>query len=150
MANGPDDTSHGEEASVRIRTVDRSIGIRIRARREQVGLLAAELAQVMQLTEQQLSRFEDGLERPPPGILFGLCAPLDCSIRFLFAGVDQSLELPNLTATAEDRPGASPGDHGAAQLEICNDIQEIVHVYGRLTVAERRTVLDFAQSLADG
>ena len=103
----------------------------------------------MQLSVQQLSRFEDGLERPPPRILFGLCTPLDCSIRFLFAGVDQSLELPTLTATAEDRPGASRGDHGAAQHEICNDILEIVHVYGRLAAADRRTVLDFARSLAE-
>ena len=104
----------------------------------------------MQLSVHQLSRFEDGLERPPPGILFGLCAPLDCSIRFLFAGVDQSLELPTVTATADDCPGATGGDHGAAQHEISNDILEIVHVYRRLAAADRRTVLDFARSLAEG
>ena len=149
MANGPDDTSSGEGSFARTTTVDMAIGRRIGARRAQLGLSVAELARLALVSVDQLTRFETGLERPPPGVLLRLCTPLECSIRLLFTGVDKSKNLPDEPKAPEQLGVASPAEHAAIQQEVCNDILEIVHIYGRLPSADRRLVLDFARALGE-
>jgi transcriptional regulator with XRE-family HTH domain len=65
------------------RTIRRDIGIRIRARREELNLSQEDLARRLELDQREISRWERGRVRPSGDSLHRLGSALECDWRLL-------------------------------------------------------------------
>jgi len=79
--------------------VDAYVGERIRARRTSLGLTQEHLANALQISYQQVQKYETGANRVSAGRLFELARILETDIGFFFEGLDESSD-------------AQPLDHG--------------------------------------
>lgn len=73
--------------------VDQHVGARIRERRTLMGLSQMELAERLDLTFQQVQKYERGFNRVGASRLFDLARVLDVPIAFFFEGLDQGVEI---------------------------------------------------------
>ena len=81
--NGPDDQS----PALRINSVDRYIGARIRERRIMMGVAQQQLARKIGVTYQQAHKYEHGLNRVSAGRLFDIAQALAVTPSWFFEGL---------------------------------------------------------------
>lgn len=62
--------------------IDALLGKRIQARRKELGVSAAQLAEVLDLSQQQLSRYERGLNRISATLLIDVAGLLDAPVEW--------------------------------------------------------------------
>ena len=70
--------------------VDAHVGERIRARRVEMGLTQSDLALKLDLSYQQMQKYETGGNRISAGRLWQLSKILQVDIGYFFEGVDES------------------------------------------------------------
>lgn len=112
--------------------IDVAVGSRVKLRRRQLGLSQTDLGSHVNLTFQQIQKYENGANRISASVLVRIADRLDCSIASLFgetqgARMDPSAALPGLT-----HPGAV----------------ELLRAYSESAPQHRRLVLALAQCLA--
>lgn len=66
------------------------IGIKIKNRRKELGLSGANLANKLNLSQQQISRYENGINKIPINHLVDIAEVLDCPIEWFFHGYTTS------------------------------------------------------------
>jgi transcriptional regulator with XRE-family HTH domain len=83
-------------------TIDRSVGMRVRERRCELGMTQQKLAEAVGVTFQQLQKYEGGKNRITAGRLYQLAVALGVEVGYFF----EKAEI----ATATRKPRAKAGD----------------------------------------
>src|ERR671914_368567 len=76
------------------RRIDQHVGERIRARRAELGLTQEQLAQALQVSYQQVQKYETGANRISAGRIFEISRKLDVTVGYFFEGLDADQETP--------------------------------------------------------
>lgn len=74
-----------------VQEIDRQIGLRLKKLRLELGLNAAELAEEMDSTQQQISRYETGRNKLSASQLFRLASALGVPVSWFFLDLDMGL-----------------------------------------------------------
>jgi transcriptional regulator with XRE-family HTH domain len=114
--------------------LDIALGLRVRLRRNELGLSQAKLAKATGITFQQVQKYETGTNRISFSRLVEISQALDCGVRDLIAdlGKAKSTAAISKAMAALAMPGA------AALLET----------YQRIAPQRRRAVVKLARQLA--
>lgn len=114
-----------------VNPLDRHIGQRLRAKRNDYGMSLEALAELIDVTPQQMSRYELGANRISAAQLYRIARGLDVPIGWFFEGFEEDeQELKRIsTAIREDRGLWAP--QGAADREAM-----LLDAYRRLPSAK--------------
>ena len=114
------------------RRVDAHVGERIRERRTALGLTQEHLANALDISYQQVQKYETGANRVSAGRLFEISTKLGVDVSFFFEGLDASSEI-------------IPLDHGGKNRSTI----ELVRNFGHLNDSSvRAAVSGLVKSLA--
>ena len=117
--------------------IDVRVGQRVRDRRKALGLTQDRLAQSLDLTFQQVQKYERGVNRMSASKLFEAAQVLQVPVSFFFDG-----EAPTLRAIERSEGGAD----GALSPK---ETRELLNAYTRLPNAKmRRQMLDLMKNMA--
>ncbi|HEY5338506.1 MAG TPA: helix-turn-helix transcriptional regulator [Rhizomicrobium sp.] len=97
------------------RQVDDYVGERIRVRRTELGLTQEELARHLQISYQQVQKYETGANRISAGRLYEIALELTVDAAYFFEGFDSG-------RTPEHLPH---GGHNRAAIDLVRNFQEI-------------------------
>ncbi|CAL7960400.1 Transcriptional regulator XRE family [Alphaproteobacteria bacterium] len=81
-----------------IHNVDRYVGVRLRARRVELGVSQEELAKYVKLTFQQIQKYEKGLNRISCSKLHDFSQYLRVDIDYFFKGLQEACDSGNRTS----------------------------------------------------
>ncbi len=70
--------------------IDQHVGNRIRARRNMLKLSQTELGQVLDVTFQQVQKYENGSNRVSASVLYIISGTLDVPVEYFFDGLPKS------------------------------------------------------------
>jgi transcriptional regulator with XRE-family HTH domain len=79
--------------------IDAQVGNRVRIRRMLIGMSQEKLGDLLDLTFQQVQKYEKGINRIGAGRLFEIARILDVPIDFFYDGIDASAEGPGEAGT---------------------------------------------------
>lgn len=68
--------------------MDRHVGLRVRLRRQAVGLTQPQLAELIGITYQQLHKYEKGINRITAGQLHAIALALGTDVAFFFENIE--------------------------------------------------------------
>jgi transcriptional regulator with XRE-family HTH domain len=71
-----------------VSTVDLQIGLRLRARRREIGLSQEGLAERLGLTFQQVQKYEKGVNRVAAARLLAIAGALDVPVQYFYEGLE--------------------------------------------------------------
>jgi transcriptional regulator with XRE-family HTH domain len=87
--------------------IDRVVGQRIRWRRRELKLTQERLGELLELTFQQVQKYEKGVNRVSAGRLYEIAGVLGVPISYFFEGAEEFLDAENAEfAEDEDEPHA--------------------------------------------
>lgn len=87
--------------------IDRVVGQRIRWRRRELKLTQERLGELLELTFQQVQKYEKGVNRVSAGRLYEIAGVLGVPINYFFEGAEEFLEAEQAEfAEDEDEPHA--------------------------------------------
>lgn len=78
--------------------VDQHVGERVRQRRTLLGLTQEQLAAALDISYQQIQKYETGANRISAGRLYEMALELDCEVGFFFEGIEpgkEAVQLPH-------------------------------------------------------
>jgi transcriptional regulator with XRE-family HTH domain len=101
------------------RRVDEHVGERIRTRRTELGLTQDDLASELDISYQQVQKYETGANRVSAGRLYQIARKLDVDVAFFFTGAELIVEN-----APEGKPMAHGGT-GRSTIEIARNFAEI-------------------------
>ena len=119
--------------------VDIWVGSRLRQHRELLGMTQKRLAAALDLSFQQIQKYERGINRISAGRLYQFSRILNVSIGYFFEGAEQTIG-----PAARDTPGAlqSAGQTNRETLDLAR-------AYSRITdSAVRKRLLEVAKAMA--
>jgi transcriptional regulator with XRE-family HTH domain len=99
------------------RRIDQHVGERIRARRTELGLTQEQLADALNVSYQQVQKYETGANRISAGRIFELARKLRVDVGYFFEG------LP-LVAAAE----TIPLEHGGRQRSAIELVRKFAQI----------------------
>jgi transcriptional regulator with XRE-family HTH domain len=99
------------------RRIDQHVGERIRARRTELGLTQEQLAEALDVSYQQVQKYETGANRISAGRIFELARKLRVDVSYFFDG------LP-LDAPAEQ----VPLEHGGRQRSAIELVRKFAQI----------------------
>ena len=79
---------------VRTKPIDQHVGERIRLRRTERGLTQEQLAEALDVSYQQVQKYETGANRISAGRIYQISRKLDVSVGYFFEGLDGNEESP--------------------------------------------------------
>lgn len=122
--------------------VSREIGLQIRARRNELGLTQAGLAQQIGVSQQQVNKYESGVGRIPAEQLMKLCRTLRIELSSLFRPFDK-VGVEAGFAEAEQTPFI-------VEAFADKDVVTLVRTFqGIKDKRVRRKILDLVATIAD-
>lgn len=104
--------------------IDRIVGQRIRWRRKELRLTQEKLGELLNLTFQQVQKYEKGVNRVSAGRLYELSTVLDVPITYFFEGAEAYLEH-EAAQFAEDRNDAQVPVMTSEILDLIAAFQKI-------------------------
>lgn len=122
-------------------SVDVHVGGRVRTRRRLLGLTQERLAELIDVTFQQVQKYERGTNRISASKLFAIASALDASISYFFEGLDST--------------GAEPSKAEAQEQAIQAFLQtqeglELAQVFPKITRGPlRRRVLELVRAAVE-
>jgi len=123
--------------------VDRYVGSRVRMRRLMLGLSQSKLADQLELTFQQVQKYEKGSNRIGAGRLHQLSYILDVPVSFFFEGAPKPIGLPS-----RNRRDAPSPNYMTAFLATANG-QALVKAFMRIKrIAVRRSIVRLLEAVA--
>ena len=123
--------------------VDLHVGSRVQLRRSNLGLSRSKLARDVNLTFQQIQKFERGTNRISASRLADLARALDVPVSFFFDDMPESLA----GAAAPDGQRTAP--RAAVDPMTQRETVELVRAYHRIPDRElRKSIYDVARALA--
>ena len=124
--------------------MDAHVGDRIRLRRRILGLTQQQLADALDLTFQQVQKYERGTNRVSASKLFGIAEVLQVPVGYFFEGLADPVEAEGATARAEAVAGTIRDFLATAEgLELARRFPLIPK--GQL----RRKVLELVRALSE-
>ena len=108
----------------RIRPIDQYVGERIRLRRTERGLTQEQLAEALDVSYQQVQKYETGANRISAGRIYEIARKLGVEVGYFFEGV------------SDDDP-ALPLEHGGRQRSAI----ELVRKFGQIKDPEVRAAI---------
>ena len=100
------------------KALDREIAHRLRARRRQLSLTQQDLAASMNLSYQQIQKYESGTNRISSGRLFLLAKALGVKPIYFFQSLDSVLEKPEEIKSLDNDK--------VLDRRVCNALNELV------------------------
>lgn len=121
--------------------IDKTIGQRIRARRQELRVSQTTLGQALGVSFQQVQKYENGRNKISADALKTIAATLSVSLGYLLgAGA-----IPGLAENEQ-----APYDAGGGDLALAAEAMELHRSFSRIADAgARRLVLDMARRLAE-
>ena len=107
------------------RRVDAYVGGRIRERRTAMGLTQENLATALEISYQQVQKYEAGTNRVSAGRLYEIARKLDVEVSFLYEGLNPDHDV-------------APLDHGGKSRAVI----ELVQNFAEITDPELRAAIN--------
>jgi transcriptional regulator with XRE-family HTH domain len=104
--------------------IDRVVGQRIRWRRRELKLTQERLGELLELTFQQVQKYEKGVNRVSAGRLYEIAGVLGVPISYFFEGAEEFLEA-ELAEFAEDEDEPHAPVMTPETLELISAFQKI-------------------------
>jgi transcriptional regulator with XRE-family HTH domain len=101
----------------RTRRIDQYVGERIRLRRAERGLTQEQLAAALDVSYQQIQKYETGANRISAGRLYEIARKLGVDIGYFFAGLD-----------TDQGPLALPLEHGGRQRSAIELVRKFAQI----------------------
>jgi len=121
--------------------VDLHVGARIRMRRKLLGVSQERLAEQLQLTFQQVQKYERGANRVSASKLYEIARALEAPVAYFFDG---------LADTGEAASSADAGNEFVHDLVMTPEGMELAAMFPKIRRGRvRRRVLDLIKALAD-
>lgn len=117
--------------------VDIRVGQRVRERRKVLGITQDRLAQALDLTFQQVQKYERGVNRMSASKLFEAAQVLDVPVNWFFEG----------EAIATSRGTEPAGKRDSGQLST-RETRDLLNAFLKLDPKLRRQVLDLVKGMA--
>ncbi len=95
--------------------VDAHVGAQIRQRRIMLGMTQEQLAQTLNISYQQVQKYETGANRVSAGRLYDIAGKLDVDIAFFFEDIEPSTERGRLPHGGTNR----------STIELASNFSEI-------------------------
>lgn len=110
--------------------IDRVVGKKIRLRRRELKLTQEKLGELLDLTFQQVQKYEKGVNRVSAGRLFEIAGVLEVPVSYFFEGAEElaGLELPELAEEPED---------GVLQV-LSDEVLELISAFQKIEDASLR------------
>ncbi len=118
------------------RDVDKFVGARLRLRRNLLGHTQSDLGAALELTYQQIQKYETGASRINAGRLWALAQALNVPVSYFFDGLDDHIRQPD-QATG-DILGQSLGDR---EQRLCRALRT-------LPSAQQKCLFDLVSTFA--
>ena len=109
------------------RRIDQHVGERIRSRRAELGLTQEQLAEALDISYQQIQKYETGANRISASRMFEMARKLDVDLGYFFEG------LPLEDERAQERPL----EHGGRQRSAI----ELVRKFAQIDDPQIRTAI---------
>jgi transcriptional regulator with XRE-family HTH domain len=106
------------------RQIDRLIGERLRQRRTERGLTQEQLASSLEVSYQQIQKYESGANRISASRLMAIARRLEIPIGFFFGG------------PAGETPGPAPAEDGLPHGGRQRSAIELVRIFGHMESSE--------------
>jgi transcriptional regulator with XRE-family HTH domain len=120
--------------------VDRHVGLRIRVRRKELSLSQEKLADAVELTFQQIQKYERASNRVSASKLWEIARALQAPVSYFFEGLPED---------GQRVAAAAPGEDIQAFL-LSNEGLELLSSFPRIRDgAVRRRILDLVRALAE-
>lgn len=104
--------------------IDRLVGQRLRWRRRELRLTQEKLGELLNLTFQQVQKYEKGVNRVSAGRLYEIAAALGVQIAYFYEGASELLLDRNCQVTENTAPTSAP-TLDADTLELIAAFQSI-------------------------
>ena len=101
----------------RTRRIDQHVGERIRLRRTERGLTQEQLAAALDVSYQQIQKYETGANRISAGRLFEISRKLGVDIGYFFEDLD-----------ADQEPPPTPLEHGGRQRSAIELVRKFAQI----------------------
>jgi transcriptional regulator with XRE-family HTH domain len=124
--------------------VDKHVGSRVRMRRLMLGLSQGKLADQVELTFQQVQKYEKGTNRIGAGRLYQLSHILDVPVSFFFEGAPWPVGLPSRNRRD------TPSPNYLIDFLATTNGQALAKAFMRIKrTAVRRYIVRFLEAVAD-
>lgn len=132
--------------------VDLHVGGRVRLRRMILGMSQEKLGDLLNLTFQQVQKYEKGINRIGAGRLFDLARVLGVPVSFFYDEFRPSVGAAGLAVGFEDPPrGERPPEDFVIRFLGSREGLELNKAFVRITDPQvRRAVIELVRSLAGG
>lgn len=118
--------------------IDRAVGMRMRARRLELGISQERLADTVGVTFQQVQKYEKGVNRIAASRLFEISRALDLEVSRFFDGLSPELGAAHRVAIEEQ-----------TRVLATEDGSEMLRLFGLIDSPKiRRRVVDLVRTLA--
>lgn len=122
--------------------IDAHVGARLRLRRMLIGMSQERLAGELDLTFQQIQKYEKGLNRIGAGRLFEIARALDTDIQYFFDDLASGETLPEMSDADETR--------AVNRVMSSPEGMQLMIAFARVKdPATRRRISELVQSLAE-
>jgi transcriptional regulator with XRE-family HTH domain len=101
----------------RTRRIDHHVGERIRLRRTERGLTQEQLAEALEVSYQQVQKYETGANRISAGRIWEIARKLAVEVGYFFEGLD-----------AEPPPPPEPLEHGGRQRSAIELVRKFAQI----------------------
>jgi len=131
-----------------LQPVDIHVGVKIRDRREALGLTQSELATRIGVTGQQIHRYESGVDRVGAGRIWELGQVLGCRVSSFFDGLEAAVDTATpVVGRIETQTSAQASQSKCETAQ--NEATEVVRLYHCIgdSVVQRR-IMELARALA--
>jgi transcriptional regulator with XRE-family HTH domain len=108
----------------RTKRIDAHVGERIRLRRTELGLTQEQLAEALDVSYQQIQKYETGANRVSAGRMLEIARKLDVDVGYFFEGLS-------------DEEAGTPLEHGGRQRSAI----ELVRKFGQIKDPEVRAAI---------
>ncbi len=117
--------------------IDIHVGLRVRQRRALLGMSQTDLGKAVDLTFQQVQKYERGANRISASRLFEFAAVLDVPVSHFFEGMTSE------TSSGKRKPGRAKGKEGGDEAghSTKRETLELVRAYYKIKDANQRKSL---------
>lgn len=137
-----------------LNTIDEYIGTRIKLRRNLLGLSQHQLAKILNVSFQQLQKYEKGINRISGSRVWHISRALNTPVSYFFDGIESNLKINvfNYTTTSVDYLCDSTNELNISQqpYELQKQIKELINAFIQIHDPEiKNNILSLVKSFLD-
>lgn len=113
--------------------IDRVVGKKIFRRRRELKLTQQKLGELLQLTFQQVQKYEKGVNRISAGRLYEIASVLDVPVSYFFEGAEELAEIEAMEFAEDGEEFQQPA--------LTDEVIELIAAFQKIEDASLRTSL---------